>query len=726
MTSKKCWVVNLKMRRGVPEKPRDQATEQMRPLVPKPGDGSLDLSSSAAYANSITEFSQQFIPYDPVTGGPISAQLLAMNGVRPPFLPYGPYSSTPIQGLRLPTAPVTSAYSPGLTVSTPSIPSHAPAAATSPSKATDVQTKELPSEEAQKTSSSSVEASENNLSSAVAEKASTNGDESIKKVLEMVDRTVAEQRACQDQKRAISKLNPAVEEPDSLAAKAKEALQQHLHKLDPTRVFSNASSPVAGNRCRYCKNTFPSPIDLHQHERYLCKQNREIPSGSESAERRGTPDSRTNGTISPTSSLGTDRTGDDEIDMSADADDFDKDNRCRVRSMFTEEQLMILRAHYDQNPRPRKYELVRIGNDIGFPKRVVQVWFQNMRARDRKRGKDVPYFPSMARPKKEPDTDQNQNQWNPGPKSSAANNSPYIPIVPKPFASNASASQQQQSPTMAAYYAAGKQAQSGSSKVTKDMQAPSYVNPQLPFSSSQDEPLDLSVSSSIKREPSHAHTPSPRPQLSEPAHSMEGEVLNLSVKSELRRKGGKDSRFETSAIFKYMQQEGMIINHHAAAEAIRRSLTPEVLRRSLTPEVFRRSFTPRRSMSPSIPLSNQAHQPRSTESSPAAHRNHQHHHPHHAHHAHHENSPIPSPISDTRETPAVHPAMEPLSVKVDMANGLANKLAMHTNGSLDSSFNSTTSAELNSSLNLSEASLEDYGRSKRARKKSWRQVFFVS
>jgi hypothetical protein len=50
---------------------------------------------------------------------------------------------------------------------------------------------------------------------------------------------------------------------------------------------------------------------------------------------------------------------------------------------------------------PRKYELIRIGNEIGFPKRVVQVWFQNMRARDRRRGKEVPYFPSMARYKRD-------------------------------------------------------------------------------------------------------------------------------------------------------------------------------------------------------------------------------------------------------------------------------------------------------------------------------------
>ena len=120
---------------------------------------------------------------------------------------------------------------------------------------------------------------------------------------------------------------------------------------------------------------------------------------------------------------------------------------------------------------------------------------------------------------------------------------------------------------------------------------------------------------------------------------MEGEVLNLSVKSE-KTTPPKDSRFERSAIFKYMQQEGMIINHHAAAEAIRRSLTPEVLRRSLTPEVFRRSFTPRRSMSPAIPPT-QAHQSNSNSASPLHKPEH-----HGSHHGSHEPSPIPSPMSD--------------------------------------------------------------------------------
>lgn len=37
-----------------------------------------------------------------------------------------------------------------------------------------------------------------------------------------------------------------------------------------------------------------------------------------------------------------------------------------------------------------------ISQSIGFSKRVVQVWFQNMRARDRKQGKSIPPSPNVC------------------------------------------------------------------------------------------------------------------------------------------------------------------------------------------------------------------------------------------------------------------------------------------------------------------------------------------
>ena len=61
----------------------------------------------------------------------------------------------------------------------------------------------------------------------------------------------------------------------------------------------------------------------------------------------------------------------------------------RVRSLISEEQLGVLRSCYHINPMPRKEELLQIAETIGHPYKVVKVWFQNSRARDRREGKTV-------------------------------------------------------------------------------------------------------------------------------------------------------------------------------------------------------------------------------------------------------------------------------------------------------------------------------------------------
>ncbi len=63
------------------------------------------------------------------------------------------------------------------------------------------------------------------------------------------------------------------------------------------------------------------------------------------------------------------------------------ERKVRVRTLISEEQLAILKAYYLANPRPKREELERIASKIGHPFKVVKVWFQNSRARDRREGK---------------------------------------------------------------------------------------------------------------------------------------------------------------------------------------------------------------------------------------------------------------------------------------------------------------------------------------------------
>ena len=45
---------------------------------------------------------------------------------------------------------------------------------------------------------------------------------------------------------------------------------------------------------------------------------------------------------------------------------------------------MILKSFYALNPKPKREELQQIAENIGHPFKVIKVWFQNTRARDRK------------------------------------------------------------------------------------------------------------------------------------------------------------------------------------------------------------------------------------------------------------------------------------------------------------------------------------------------------
>ena len=56
----------------------------------------------------------------------------------------------------------------------------------------------------------------------------------------------------------------------------------------------------------------------------------------------------------------------------------------RVRTLITAQQLKILKSVYLITPRPDLAERLRISNMTGLDTRVVQVWFQNRRAKERR------------------------------------------------------------------------------------------------------------------------------------------------------------------------------------------------------------------------------------------------------------------------------------------------------------------------------------------------------
>lgn len=61
----------------------------------------------------------------------------------------------------------------------------------------------------------------------------------------------------------------------------------------------------------------------------------------------------------------------------------------RPRAMISDEQVATLKAYYGVNPKPRREDLINISEEIGHPFKVVKVWFQNTRARDRRENATV-------------------------------------------------------------------------------------------------------------------------------------------------------------------------------------------------------------------------------------------------------------------------------------------------------------------------------------------------
>ena len=66
------------------------------------------------------------------------------------------------------------------------------------------------------------------------------------------------------------------------------------------------------------------------------------------------------------------------------------EKKSRVRTLISDEQLTVLKSCYSVNQMPRREELFQIAEAISQPYKVVKVWFQNCRARDRREGKLAP------------------------------------------------------------------------------------------------------------------------------------------------------------------------------------------------------------------------------------------------------------------------------------------------------------------------------------------------
>lgn len=63
-------------------------------------------------------------------------------------------------------------------------------------------------------------------------------------------------------------------------------------------------------------------------------------------------------------------------------------NQKRPRTTITAKQLDVLKAAYSVTPKPSRHKREELAQETGLDMRVVQVWFQNKRAKDKRSKKD--------------------------------------------------------------------------------------------------------------------------------------------------------------------------------------------------------------------------------------------------------------------------------------------------------------------------------------------------
>ncbi|XP_050407023.1 zinc finger protein 1 isoform X2 [Patella vulgata] len=479
MTSKKCWAVNMKGRR-----------------VDRNGN-----NESSLYYRSPTTLNSTI----PITQAPSYS----------PMIKYDPRSALPAY------------YSPPITTRIPT--AHIPTTTT-------IMTYGLYSHNPYSTSVLAKALSAPTLDGLKTPHGKISSGSSMSQISPDVNSNTQLLNSCGEKKTRSAELEVKSKDDADDASRGAEANSPHesskCAKMAESEMVGEDGKPlsITDLTCRFCHNCFKSPVELHQHERYLCKSNKDITlriSSSETsrnspnsitseASLRGTP----NGSLNETCSEEDD--ADDEESHGPDGKKY------RMRSLISDEQLAVLKTHYQLNPRPGKVELMKIATEIGFSKRVAQVWFQNMRARDRRRGKDVPYFPNMARFKHNDDIPTTTT-------TSSSSSLGYIPVVPQPFANFA--------PSITSTPVSKLNSHFMSKPITSSIKG-----------NSQDEPLDLSV----KKQPPAAHSGSSSPALSN--KSYDDQVLNLSCKPSIikdERPIKSECSIQGSAIFKYMQQEGL-------------------------------------------------------------------------------------------------------------------------------------------------------------------------
>ncbi|XP_037712288.1 zinc finger protein 1 isoform X2 [Drosophila subpulchrella] len=127
-------------------------------------------------------------------------------------------------------------------------------------------------------------------------------------------------------------------------------------------------------RCSRCSKQFNHPTELVQHEKVLCGLIKE------ELEQHFQQQQQANSFALASAS----EEDDEDEEMEEEPRQESGERKVRVRTAINEEQQQQLKQHYSLNSRPSRDEFRMIAARLQLDPRVVQVWFQNNRSRERK------------------------------------------------------------------------------------------------------------------------------------------------------------------------------------------------------------------------------------------------------------------------------------------------------------------------------------------------------
>ncbi|XP_060866691.1 zinc finger protein 1 isoform X2 [Metopolophium dirhodum] len=207
-------------------------------------------------------------------------------------------------------------------------------------------------------------------------------------------------------KKLLETVNVSAVTKQLMMANAAAAAAAALHHQQPLSCGSSGGCPsVTSDSPPYHHgySLYPNHNNHHHHHHLLNHHRAEslVGKAADYSVGAGSKTTINNNNINNGYDAGSDCYTDDEHRpcTTEEEDSVDQDGRkIRVRSQIADDQLAVLKECYAANPRPKREELSRIADRIGFNVRVVQVWFQNNRARDRREGRLVhmPYSPASA------------------------------------------------------------------------------------------------------------------------------------------------------------------------------------------------------------------------------------------------------------------------------------------------------------------------------------------